>query len=328
MSEREALMATTVANGEQRFTTDDPSAAWEDMLKAAYGSVELLERPKAPFRADLRTLSIANLMMIEASSNAKTARRTTRNIATDSDEYFMLILVKEGKLTITQFDREWCLVPGTFGLFHLSSPSFYCHQEKTEVIDLKIPASALRSYVRDPFRYVAIARSAEKGVGRVTSDFFYSLSEQAAHMPAWALHACAGQMMTVVATAIECEDNDLPLLNPTIRAAIFKRAAAFIEINVGDPLLDSKVVARAMGVSLRYLQKIFQEQSTSIGEFIRHRRLERCREDLLIAQDAHNKVKEIAFRAGFRNASHFSALFKRRYGISPDGLRRRTMNEK
>jgi hypothetical protein len=124
-------MATIEANGERRFTTDDPSAAWEEMLKAAYGSVELLKRPDQPFRADLRTLSIANLMMIEASSNAKTARRTARNIAADSDEYFMLILVKEGRLTITQFGRECCLVPGTFGLFHLSSPSFYCHQEKS-----------------------------------------------------------------------------------------------------------------------------------------------------------------------------------------------------
>jgi AraC family transcriptional activator of tynA and feaB len=325
MSERGVHMATTRANNEHRFTTDDPSTAWEEMLTAAYGSVELLRRPEQPFRADLRTLSIANLMMIEASSNAKTARRTVRNIAADKDEYFMLILVKEGRLTITQFGRECCLVPGTFGLFHLSSPSFYCHQEKTEVIDLKIPASTLRSYVRDPFRHVATARSAEKGVGRVTSDFVCSLSEQAAHMPHWALHACAGQMMTIVATAIECEDHDLPLLNPTIGAEIFKRSVAFIEINVGNPSLNSKVVASAMGVSLRYLQKIFQEQGTSIGEFVRYRRLERCREGLLIAQDAPRTVKEIAFRAGFRNTSHFSAAFKRRYGISPDGLRRQTM---
>jgi AraC-like DNA-binding protein len=295
---------------------------WEQMLHAAFGSVELVQSVTPPLSAHIRQFPIANLRLIEAVSDCKVARRTARNIATDDDEYFILILVRAGRLKITQFGRECELTRDTFGLFHLSSPSFYCHQETTDVLDLKIPASALRPYIRDPYRHVAIARPAHNGIGRVVADLFQSLTEQAAHMPEWALHACAGQMLSVVTTAIECAGQDLPVDSSSVRSALFKKTLAFIEINAGDASLNANAVAKSAGISLRYLQRVFQDHGLSVAEHIRDCRLKRCHDNLLSGGDTNSSVKEIAFKGGFRSPSHFSTVFKRRYGVSPDGLRR------
>lgn len=296
--------------------------AWEQLLRDAFGSIELKKRPLSHQTSRLRQIPIANLKLIEAISDSKEASRTSRNIATDDDEYFILILVLDGRLQISQFGRDCELSRNTFGLFHLSSPSYYRHQERTHVIDLKIPAATLRSYIRDPHRYVAIARPAANGIGRVVGDLFKSLMGQAACMPEWALHSCAGQMMGVVATAIECSGHDAVVGSPAIRSSIFKRAEAYIEINAGDPLLNATAVAKSVGISVRYLQKVFQEQGLSIGEVIRNCRLERCYDDLLCGKSANSLVKEVAFKGGFRSPSHFSTAFKRRYGVTPDELRK------
>jgi AraC family transcriptional activator of tynA and feaB len=294
---------------------------WEMSLRDAFGSIEL-KNPAAQRRiSHLRSVPVANLTLIEAVSDDKVARRTAKDIAADKDDYFILILVLSGRLQITQFGKDYPLDRDTFGLFHLGSPSHYCHHEHTHVIDLKIPASTLRSYIRDPHRYVGIARSASSGIGRVVADLFKSLMGQATCMPDWALHSCAGQMMGVVATALECAAHD-PNAHYSSRSKLFSRAQAYIEINAGDPLLNASMVADSVGISLRYLQNVFQEQDRSIGDVIKDCRLQRCYEALLSGKNAQDLVKEVAYRGGFRSASHFSTAFKRRYGISPNELRR------
>lgn len=300
--------------------------AWEQLLRDAFGSIDLKKRPLSHHTSQLRQIPIANLKLIEAISDSKEACRTSRNIAMDDDEYFILILVLDGRLQISQFGRDCELSRDTFGLFHLSSPSYYRHQERTHVIDLKIPATTLNSYIRDPHRYVAISRPAAHGVGRVVVDLFKSLMGQAACMPEWALHSCAGQMMGVVATAIECSGQDAVVGSSSTRSSIFKRAEAYIEINAGDPQLNTAAVARSVGISVRYLQKVFQEQGLSIGDVIRDCRLRKCHDDLLCDKGINILVKEVAFKGGFRSPSHFSTAFKRRYGVTPEEFRRNPLN--
>ncbi|MCL1753622.1 hypothetical protein L3X18_23320, partial [Vibrio parahaemolyticus] len=55
---------------------------------------------------------------------------------------------------------------------------------------------------------------------------------------------------------------------------IVQRAKAYIEANLGDPTLDPSQLAISMGVSLRRLQQLFQEQNRNISDWIWKRRLE------------------------------------------------------
>ena len=55
---------------------------------------------------------------------------------------------------------------------------------------------------------------------------------------------------------------------------------------------------------------------------LRQRRLDRCRSDLEAARRTES-ITSIALRWGFNDPSHFSRLFRRRYGVAPRALARK-----
>ena len=74
-------------------------------------------------------------------------------------------------------------------------------------------------------------------------------------------------------------------------------------------------------MSVRTLQYLFKSADTTVSEFIWTSRLERCRKELELAVGLQRTVTEIAMDAGFNSLSHFSSVFRKRYGMSPTSIR-------
>jgi AraC-like DNA-binding protein len=96
---------------------------------------------------------------------------------------------------------------------------------------------------------------------------------------------------------------------------------AFIDDHLQDHELEPRKVAAAYKISVRHLHRLFRSTNKSFGEWLRERRLERCREDLASLSMSGLSVSEIAFRWGFNDPSHFSRLFKAVYGQTPRAYR-------
>jgi two-component system response regulator YesN len=56
----------------------------------------------------------------------------------------------------------------------------------------------------------------------------------------------------------------------------------------------------------------------NVNEYLTALRIEKAKELLL---DGHKKTHEVALSVGYRDASYFSALFKKRVGRSPSAYR-------
>ncbi len=98
-------------------------------------------------------------------------------------------------------------------------------------------------------------------------------------------------------------------------------AKAFIACHLGDPRLCADVVARAVGVTPRHLNRAFAAEQTTVAQYIVARRLDRARADLASPHLAHFRIADIAFRWGFSSQAHFSRLFRARFGCSPSQVR-------
>lgn len=105
------------------------------------------------------------------------------------------------------------------------------------------------------------------------------------------------------------------------QAAIFLRLCNYVESNLGDPELSVNTLAQEERVSPRYVQKLFEASGQSFSAFLRARRLERCRADLVDPLYEKSSVSDICFRWGFNDPAHFSRLFRERYGASPRTFR-------
>ena len=111
------------------------------------------------------------------------------------------------------------------------------------------------------------------------------------------------------------------------RAAHLHRICQTIETLLRDPDLALERVAVADGISTRALQKLFASANLSFSNYVRVRRLERCRLDLSSPICASLSISEICFRWGFNGSAHFSRAFKERYGVSPREYRRAHLGE-
>lgn len=106
------------------------------------------------------------------------------------------------------------------------------------------------------------------------------------------------------------------------RQALMLRVQAHVRARLAEPGLNAETIARSHHVSLRYLQKIFQEHGISPARWIRDERLARCRTELADPLLDRLPVALIGERAGLYGASHFSRLFRDRYGVTPSEYRK------
>ncbi|MEU7854870.1 helix-turn-helix domain-containing protein [Nonomuraea sp. NPDC049141] len=95
------------------------------------------------------------------------------------------------------------------------------------------------------------------------------------------------------------------------------RIQRFIEQRLGDRDLSPATIASAHHVSLRYLQRLFQQNGLSVATWIRERRLERCRRDLADPKKANVPVRSIGAWWGFLSDAHFNRAFRAAYGVPP-----------
>lgn len=105
--------------------------------------------------------------------------------------------------------------------------------------------------------------------------------------------------------------------------AIALRATQAIELKLSDPDLSPSSVADHLGISLRYLQKLFEDAGENANHYIRRRRLERSYQDLADPLYSGLSIAEISYRWGFNDSAYFSRAFKDRYGMSPSQHRDR-----
>lgn len=300
----------------------DRRLAWQNLIAEIYASVDIDISGKSDFVGRIRRSMLGRLELTEVVTDHERAARTARHIARDKHESYLFLLVRQGRLDVSQFKRDCVLPAGSFTLLDLSSPYTYRHDERADIVDLKIPAEMVRARIADPARLCAVTRAVDGGMSRVAADYVMSLANEVARIPEDAADRLAARTIDLLGVLLDSGEDDLPLGESAACLAIRRRCRGFIESHAGDPDLDPATIARAMGISVRYLHRIFQRGGRSVGEVIRQHRLERCRGDLADARLARLAIGEIALRNGFRSPAHFSTAFAAAFGCTPGDWRR------
>lgn len=158
------------------------------------------------------------------------------------------------------------------------------------------------------------------GLGALVSDFLTALAAEAEFRRSsigdrrarTAVHLLSVLVMELLAADTTDRDADASGTG----GAMLNRIHAHIEEHLMDPDLSPESIARAHHISVRYLQKLFQNDGSTVSQWVRHRRLEFCRLEL---GRSHRRITmaAMAHRWGFNSPSHFSRTFRGAYGMSP-----------
>jgi AraC-like DNA-binding protein len=91
---------------------------------------------------------------------------------------------------------------------------------------------------------------------------------------------------------------------------------SFIRANISDPALRTSAIAKALNVSARSVQNVFEGLATTASAFILEQRLAHAAERLR-TERGKTSITQIAYDAGFSDSAYFSRCFHRIYGVSP-----------
>jgi AraC-like DNA-binding protein len=194
---------------------------------------------------------------------------------------------------------------------------------------LVFPRNLISLSVNDLTEFTARWAPGRQGIGALVAPLLADSTQQAQTDELLSTNfELSSAVINLVAAAFS-EEHRFESQGPsnTHRIALILRIKEFVDARLGNPALTSSNIAAANHISPRYLQKLFEAEGTTVTDWVRTRRLERCRRDLRDPRLAGTSIGTIAARWGFMNASYFSRLFKTAYGIAPRDFRAQAIQD-
>jgi AraC family transcriptional activator of tynA and feaB len=95
----------------------------------------------------------------------------------------------------------------------------------------------------------------------------------------------------------------------------------YIDAHIRDIELSPSAAAGHLGISVRYVHKQFAMCGTTFSDYVRSKRLESIRLDLLADAGRRQSIANLAFSWGFNDLSTFARAFKKKFGCAPRDYR-------
>lgn len=291
-----------------------------EVICREYTHVEITSPAHGDLSQDLTIYPWGNLQLSTIQSSAISLKRLPTEPHLNSQDAYFIVMLLSGDYRLEQNGREVLLQPGDMTIYDATRPHrIHCPGEFTKLI-LSIPRAVLRDRVAGIDFCTARRIPGTKGIGFVASNFLRSCGAQADRLQVHEfskLSDHALDLLTLAVTSVRPVDVNLS----RSRAASINGIKTIIEQNLRDVDLDTSMITRYAGLSARYINRLFENEGTSLMRYVWRCRLENCRKDMLNPVYAGHRLTDIAFRWGFNDAAHFSRTFKQQFGCSPREFR-------
>lgn len=274
------------------------------------------------FTARLRSASSEGIAFTEVNANAHVVERSPELIAQGGTEFYKVGLLLRGSGMLTQDNRDVVLQRGDLVVYDTARPYTLVFDEDVSNFVLMIPKDRLDLPTPLMNQLTAISLSSGSSLSNIVSPYLAQLASHLDRVSGSIGAKLARHSVDLVGTLFASVlDLDHEPQDP--RQVLLRSIREHIEVHLGSAELGPASIAAAHYISTRHLQDLFHEQDTTVSAWIRSRRLEHCREDLLDPVHRTRPIAAIAARWGFVDAAHFSRIFKAHFGESPSELRAR-----
>ncbi|MFP3606062.1 helix-turn-helix domain-containing protein [Paraburkholderia sp. SIMBA_053] len=186
---------------------------------------------------------------------------------------------------------------------------------------VRVPTSLLHPGLVDPRRLSAGMLPADSSLTRVLAAMLRAVGDELEYFDADHIHpieVAVSEFLTASLTGHVAAYT----LGDRKRSEHFVRICQAIDQQLGNADLSLNTITEQQHVSSRYVQKLFEDAGMSFTGYVRERRLERCRQELMSPAHRALSVSEICFRWGFNDAAHFSRSFRARFDMTPRECRK------
>ncbi len=294
---------------------------WNDAVCETFVALDCQRSDCDRFWGKIERRKLFDLPFIEVSAYGHTAIRDTRNAAKSDDDFFLLSILHQGEMTIVQRDRTAKLMPGDFAIYDTSEAYQILLNKPFVQSVLKIRRRDITDRVLNASHMTARRITADRGIGHIASNFIRLLSAQLNDIDPQGARQLRTTLLDLVCGAFKELEGELTLPSTESQNLFLHRILQFVEDNLHDENLSCETIAQALGVSGRYLRKLFEGRKQSLSQWIWCRRLDEARRALADFQSVQRSMTAIAYDLGYKDPAHFSKAFKAKFGQTPREFR-------
>ncbi len=294
---------------------------WNEVICRTVVDLDCRPIEDAHFEASIGGFDAPGLGVYDIHTRAHLVYRGKTEISRLDSDALIINYVTAGSLYSAQDGRAVDLQVGDGAVSDAARPYFLRFDRPLGCVSVKINKSDLRHRVAGIERITAQSLARGSSLNSMVFDYMRSLI---LHMPTMT-GPSALQATDLFKDLLAASLNEMLQHTPSdlsaYRGVALLRVKTFVEEHLCEPWLDPPAVSRGVGLSTRYINKLFEEERSSLGRHIWKRRLERCASRLRDLAWANASISTIAIEHGFNDLSHFSRAFRERYGQSPRDYR-------
>jgi AraC-like DNA-binding protein len=306
--------------------TDEPVASrheyWRHVVNDRLFPLDGRPIDGPDFDGRLVSGEVGAVRVVDVTAPAAECRRTAKLIRRSDRELYHVDVLVSGSVMVEHDGRQARPAPGDLIVVDPSRPCRWISSGARHVT-VTFPRTLLPLRPEEVAKLTGVRVPGDRGAGALISSLARQLPR---HLDDYQSAEGARLGTTVVdllTVALAAQLDRGRTVAPAARQRVLLAGVqAYIERRLGDPALTPTTIAAAHHISLRYLHKLFEAQGATVAGWIRRRRLDRCRVDLLDPANRARPVSAIGARWGFADASRFNRVFRAAHGVPPGEYRR------
>lgn len=295
----------------------DKFSYWNEVICRTVIDLDCRPVKQPHFEASISGFDAAGLGVYHIHTQPHLVYRDAAGISRLDSDALVINFVTAGSLYAEQDGRAVTLRPGDGAISDAARPYFLRFDDPLGCVSVKIRKSDLRHRITGIEHITAQSLAAGSTLNPLVFGYMTNLLQHVPAMDDAAALRATEIFKDLLAASLGEMLQRSPVSLTEHRAVALLKVKDFIERHLGLPELDPAFVARALRLSVRYINRLFEAESSSLGRYIWRRRLEHCAARLRDPAFARVGVSVIAMERGFNDLSYFSRTFRARYGVSP-----------
>jgi AraC family transcriptional regulator, positive regulator of tynA and feaB len=251
----------------------------------------------------------------EVRNNKCHFERTQRDIRRDGVDHCFAVFQVAGRSTIIQNDQAVTLAVGDVAFTEAARPATYLNDGHEQCLVLQLPRQRLISALGFEPRGGLRGHSGTRA-SRLLFQLVVGAVDDEEPMPTSAgnyMQAAVYDLLGAVFAPLD------PVPGSLYSERLFKRICDVIKDRFADPDFGPCEIAAEVGISLRYLQKLFTSRGCTCSGFIQSLRLDQAARSIYCRSSIKSgePLSAIAYACGYRDYTNFASAFRQRFGHPP-----------
>lgn len=335
LSSASATAPALTGSSEFKWSTDqvaqkDRFDYWRAVrARGLFGATAELEREQRPqFFGEFSLRKIGSASVVELRASSYQVERSAADIANAPSNSLCIYQQLGGDGWFRLNDtNDFTVANGGFATSHsdlpyrtapLNAVGFDLRILKVPVADITLPNTGLRDLVPKPFGDLAFLTP-------LLESCFSDLSEIGDGGDPVAAKTLVQTLTRLALVERGIVGANSRVAQYAVRAGRLSLAKRLIARHLAEPRLSASFVAARLGISVRHLHVLFEEESMSFSSRVTTLRIARSRR--LLREAPAMKVAAIAFASGFDSLATFYRVFRAAEGITPGDFRMATIRQ-